>query len=298
MEDTEKKMLFGIKKPDPGRELPPVVEIGKDIGTRFSEIHIGTYASSIAFFFFLSFIPILIIAVRLVPMFGMSEEVVVRIVTRIAPDIASNLLEVVTREIMSISRRILPISLVVLVWAASQGTIALVYGLDKVYNIEEHRNYFVICLFSILYTIAMLILVAFLIFLIFGNAVSRYLNDLFPELGVPGPVQTTWHSVLFLVVGTLIFTLIYTFIPAGKRKPARQVPGALFSAGVWLIFSAIFRLYMSGENRFTSFYGSVATIAILLFWLYCCFYIFLLGGFVNKYFGDRILPYFLNAKKL
>ena len=282
-------MLFGRKKTNHGKKLPTVVEIVKDIGRRCGEIHIGTNASSIAFFFFLSFIPILIIAVRVVPMFGLSEEVVVRIVTRIAPDIATNLLEVITREIMSISRRILPLSLVVLVWAASQGTVALVYGLDKVYDVDEHRNYFVICLFSILYTIIMLILISFLIFLIFGNAVSRYLNNLFPELSVPGPAQTTWHSILFLVVGTLIFTLIYTFIPAGKRRLAMQVPGALFSAGVWLIFSSIFRLYMSGTNRFTSFYGSVATIAILLFWLYCCFYIFLLGGFVNKYFGDRFI---------
>ena len=283
-------MKFPKRKKETEKELPIAVEIGKDVGRRFSEIHIGTYASSIAFFFFLSFIPIVIIATRLVPLFGMSEEVVVRIVTRIAPDVAVDLLEVVTREIMSLSRRVLPITFLLLAWAASQGTIAVVYGLNRVYGVKERRNYFEICLVSIVYTIAVLVLIASLIYLSFGNTVSRYLNSLVPEIGVPGPAQTTWHSILFLLGGTFIFTLVYTFIPAGKRKLLRQIPGAFFSAAAWLVFSFFFRIYVSGQNRFTSFYGSIGTIAILLFWLYCCFYILLLGGFVNTYYDDRLRP--------
>ena len=267
--------------------MSAVVEIGKDVGRRFGDIRLSTYASSIAFFFFLSFIPLLILAVRLVPFFGMSEQVVIRIVTRIAPDVTAELLQDIAREIFFVSRRIVPVSLLILIWAASQGTVALLYGLNRVYEVEEHRNILQIYLISVIYTFAMLFLMVFLIFLIFGNTVSRYLNSLVPEIGVPGTPQTIWHSILFLVVGAFFFTVIYTFIPAGKRNPLEQIPGAFLSALVWLIFSNIFRVYISGENRFTNFYGSVGTIAILLFWLYCCFYILLIGGFVNRELARR-----------
>lgn len=35
------------------------------------------------------------------------------------------------------------------------------------------------------------------------------------------------------------------------------------------------------------FYGSLGTIAIFLFWLYCCFYILLIGGYFNRFCGER-----------
>ena len=270
------------------REHYDPVTVGKDFGEQFAEAHIGTYASSTAFFFFLSFIPILLISLRITPLFGFDEEVIIRIVTRIAPEIAGDMLETVTREVMNVSGKVLPFSLILLAWVASQGTVALLYGLDKVYNVEEHRNFLLICLHSIAYTLSMLVVIGIMIYLIFGNEVSQYVNSLVPEVSVPGPAQTAWHSFLFLILGTVVFALAYTFIPDGKRNFLRQLPGALLSAVVWLIFSAIFRVYINGTNRFTSFYGSVAVVAILLFWLYCCFYILLLGGLVNAYYEQRI----------
>lgn len=55
-----------------------------------------------------------------------------------------------------------------------------------------------------------------------------------------------------------------------------------------LLFSAFFSLYVNGVNKFMSFYGTLGTFAIALFWMYCFFYILLVGGFVNDYFQKDI----------
>ena len=280
--------MFRKKRENPDREIPIAVEIGKDVSRRFSEIHIGTYASSTAFFFFLSFIPILIIALRLMPHLGLTADVIIHFIKGVTPEISHDLIDTIGRETLRVSHKVLPFSLIILIWAASQGTIALMYGLNRVYNMKEHRNYIQICVISIGYTLAMLLLFAVLIYLIFGNTVIGYMSNLIPDLTIAGPKKTASQCILFLIVGTFVFSLVYTFIPAGRRSLVKQLPGSLFSAAAWLIFSFVFRLYVSGANRYTSFYGSIGTVAILLFWLYCCFYILLLGGFINRYYNEKI----------
>ena len=280
--------MFGKKKDSSGMDRTQAVEIGKDVGREFTEMRIGTYASSTAFFFFLSFIPILILALRLLPSFGLEPDVLIHFIKGITPEIAHNLIETIARESLRASRRLVPFSVILLVWAASQGTIAMLFGLNQVYCVKERRNYLQICLISIGYTIVLLAVIGALIYLIFGNSMIGYMSDLVPELAAPGPKKRISQAILFLIIGTFIFALIYTFFPAGRRNFLRQLPGALFSAAAWLVFSYVFRFYVNGSNRYTSFYGSLAIVGILLFWLYCCFYILLLGGFFNEYFNETI----------
>ena len=45
---------------------------------------------------------------------------------------------------------------------------------------------------------------------------------------------------------------------------------------------------MNHVNKFTAFYGTLGTFAISLFWMYCFFYILLVGGFVNCFFEKEI----------
>ena len=46
--------------------------------------------------------------------------------------------------------------------------------------------------------------------------------------------------------------------------------------------------YENGYNIFSTFYGSLTAIAIFLFWLYCCFAIFLIGALFNFHFEEWI----------
>ena len=56
--------------------------------------------------------------------------------------------------------------------------------------------------------------------------------------------------------------------------------GAVFSALAWVVFSFFFSLFIS-SSIYTTYYGSLAAIAVFMMWLYGCFYILLLGANLN-----------------
>ena len=62
--------------------------------------------------------------------------------------------------------------------------------------------------------------------------------------------------------------------------------GAAFSAVGWIIVSWIFSVYVDIFKGFSSMYGSLTTIVLIMLWLYFCMYILLLGGEVNMILRD------------
>lgn len=164
---------------------------------------------------------------------------------------------------------------------------ALRWGLNLVYDEKEQRSYPILCLLAIGYTIALLIIFSIMLFLIFAGPVSTYLTVEMPQVfGDPVTIELRQKIYLHILM-VLAFTLVYTFIPAGKREFHRQIPGAVIVAILWEVFSYFFSIYVRSYNTYTKFYGSLGAIAILLLWLYCCFYIMLIGGYFNRFCGIR-----------
>ena len=248
---------------------------------------VGTYASSIAFFFFMSMIPLLIIIFQLLPIFGLSQVDLIKFLDRLMPEAMQGFAAIVVSQAYRYSMGTLSLSVVTLVWSASKGTMALRQGLNRVYGVEETRPYPVQVLLAIGYTAALLVMFALMLFLVFVGPVSAYLTEVLPEF-ITAPITIEMHDqALITLLMLVIFVMVYTFIPSGSRSFLRQIPGALLDAVVWIIFSWLFSFYVEGNNAYSMFYGSLGGIAILLFWLYCCFYIVLIGAFFNQFCGEQ-----------
>ena len=248
---------------------------------------VGTYASSIAFFFFMSMIPLLIIIFQLLPIFGLSQVDLIKFLDRLMPEAMQGFAAIVVSQAYRYSMGTLSLSVVTLVWSASKGTMALRQGLNRVYGVEETRPYPVQVLLAIGYTAALLVMFALMLFLVFVGPVSAYLTEVLPEF-ITAPITIEMHDqALITLLMLVIFVMVYTFVPSGSRSFLRQIPGALLDAVVWIIFSWLFSFYVEGNNAYSMFYGSLGGIAILLFWLYCCFYIVLIGAFFNQFCGEQ-----------
>ena len=98
---------------------------------------------------------------------------------------------------------------------------------------------------------------ALMLFLVFVGPVSTYLTEVLPEF-ITKPITIEMHDqVLITLLMLVIFVMVYTFIPSGKRSFLRQIPGALLDAVVWIIFSELFSIYVEGNNAYSMFYGSL-----------------------------------------
>ena len=255
----------------------------KDWGNR----DVTTYASSIAYYFFMSMIPLLIIILQAITRIGLSQQELLDFIERLIPDTAYELAARIISEAYGFSTGTISISALALLWTASKGTMALRCGLNKVYDEEEKRSYPALCLISIGYTVVMIVLFVAMLFLVFAGPVSRFLIEKMPDIFDESLALEFWQRSLVAVLLIVILTLVFTFVPAGRRSFIRQLPGAVLVTPLWSIFSWLFSIYVSGYNTYKMFYGSLGTIVIFLLWLYFCFYILLIGGYFNKLCGER-----------
>lgn len=81
---------------------------------------------------------------------------------------------------------------------------------------------------------------------------------------------------------TLVFMVIYAYVPNVKLKLTKQFPGALFTAISWNLFSWGFSAYIEQVNDF-GVYGSLSTIVVVMMWLYFCMYLLLVGAHINRF---------------
>ena len=68
--------------------------------------------------------------------------------------------------------------------------------------------------------------------------------------------------------------------PLDKPRPP-VVPGALAASAALAIASVIFSFLMSNSTRYSLVYGSLASVIILLVWLYLCGNILIMGNVFN-----------------
>lgn len=260
------------------------------------------HASSVAFFFFMALIPLLILLSSIVPLFGISAGDVNRFFQEFLPRDTGKLVGEIIQEAFDHSGLAFSISAVALLWTASRGIAALTDGLNAMYDEKESRKFATRTLLSFVYTFSLMAFICAAIYLIFSGRMIQFLRSVFPQISRKTGATTFLEFTVLLFVGCLFFCCVYKFLPSGKRPIFRQFPGAFLASAGWVLFSMAFRVYLGAFNSFTRLYGSLATVIILLFWFYWTFSILLVGGYVNAHIGTiipgRFLRFYYGNKQL
>ncbi len=258
--------------------------IGQDFSAKMKKQNISAHAASIAFFFFLSIVPMLMVLSMMIPYTPLTEENLTETVADIIPDKVEPLVESLIAEVYDKSAGSLSIAVLATLWSAAKGVMALMHGLNAVNGVEEKRNYFVVRGVACLYTVVMLVVVILSLFLnVFGNQLVNLTLHRIPPLQKLAAFVMNFRFLVVWAVLTLLFAAIYAYVPNDKLKFKEQIPGATFSAVVWSVFSWGFSIYVDYSNSY-GIYGSLAIIIIILLWMYFCMYIIMVGAYLNRYF--------------
>ena len=258
--------------------------IAMDFASQMKKQDISAYAASIAFFFFLSLVPMLMMLCTIIPFTPLTEENLVTAVTDITPDRVDPLAESLIADVYARSAGILSIAVVATIWSAAKGVMALMQGLNAINGVVEERNYFVVRAIASFYTMVMLVIVILSLFLmVFGNQLVNLALHRVPQLKGIVSFLMNFRFILVWLILTLLFSVIYAYVPDVKLSFREQIPGALFASVAWSIFSWGFSMYVNYGNAY-GIYGSLAIITIVLLWMYFCMYIIMIGAYLNKYF--------------
>lgn len=249
---------------------------------RMNDNHIGAYASSCAFFIFMSLIPILMLMCAILPYTSLTQTILVEYLSELIPEMVMPVIKSIIYEVYEKSIALISVSAVGALWSAGKGTLALYRGLNTIHNVKPD-SYFVSRLKASLYTVIMLVAVIFSLMLIgFGQAVAKLIVSYIPQLNLLMDFLLEIRHVFSIVILELIFVILFTWLPNKKVNWRYQIPGALVVGVGWIGFSSILSVYI---NQFAGFsmYGSVATIIVVLLWLYTCMYMVLLGAMLNEF---------------
>lgn len=269
------------------KEKPDIIEQARVLWKRFSAISPVPHASSIAFFTFLSLVPMLAIAISLLSMVGLNETDVMAFFNATVPEELTGTIQLLVTDAFARSGIAFSISTLVLLWSVSKGAKALCAGLNAAYGEEETRSAFAVRALSIATGVALAALLAVVIFLMFSGVLSAIISGLFPGLSDQEAAFRIALVIVAAILGTALFAACYTFLPADKRRYTQQLPGAALAMVSCGLLSLGFRIYINYFANVTALYGSIATIALLMLWIYFTALVIIAGGFFNRLVAER-----------
>lgn len=271
---------------------------GKTFAQAMSKRNLATNASSIAFYLFISLIPMLVLLCSELPFTGISKRELTSAVNKITPEMVHGLISSMISQAYSSRIGVFSVSIILLIWSSSKGMLALIRSLDTVYEVQDSRNFISMVFFSIFCTMCLLLGVSILL-VIYTKELSaeEILRASFRDKTLFERISQHDRELSNLSFLTILFAAIYKFAPAGKRKYVYQLPGAFFSSVAISVFSVYFAAYSSGSNLYNSFYGSLTSVTIFLMWIYSCINLFLVGGVMNSHYQVKIEAFVTSIKE-
>lgn len=258
-----------------------VYRIGKDDASGLS--------AQLSYYFMLSLFPMLLFLLSIVPVVGVKQSTIRDLIKDHVPsDYAPQVSSIIGDIMDNASGGLLSIGLIAALWSASNGMTALMNAFNVAYDVEDSRNFVVAKLYSVLFTLAMIIVMPVALVLpTFGQQIG---DLLFGPLGLGDQVKWLFDTIRFVlpvIVVLIAFTVLYTLAPNVKIKLLSVIPGAIFATIVFLGGSYLFGFYISNFANYSKTYGSIAGIIILMLWLYITGFIIIIGAEINAIFHQR-----------
>ncbi len=264
------------------RKIKKLYEKCGELTSDISSHHVGAYAAQTAYFLMLSLIPIILLLLTLIKYTPVTKADVMTAVIQVFPSSVDSLITSIVNQVYNQSMGVVPLTLIVTLWSAGKGVLALTTGLNCVYKCNETRNYVILRVRATVYTVMMILVIIFLLVLaVFGNTLNIFIGRHIPIMAGIADKMLELRSIITPIVMIIFSLIIYKFLPNRKCKFWSQIPGAVFATIGWMIISWIFSVYVDIFKGFSSMYGSLTTIVLIMLWMYFCMYSTLLGGEVN-----------------
>jgi len=282
----------------PGFCEVPIYDIVVFIYHEITSFDLGVRASAIAYSFFISLVPSLLTLFTLLPFLQKYilsylpdgenfQSILQQEIQKIMPGEAGSQLFSFINDITATPRiGLLSFGFLLAIYFSSNGMVAMMRGFEKNYELTfKKRTAFRKRMIAIGLTGLMgLLLVASIVLIILGNVLINWLAqyiglDWFSTISL---ALLRWLGIIFLFYFGIF--LIYRYGAATHRKFGMFSPGVTVATFLSILTSVAFSFYIDDFGKFSTyskFYGSIATIIILMLWIQLNSLILLIGFELN-----------------
>ena len=263
------------------------VSVTHEVVRRIYRHRISAEAASIAFYFFLSFFPLILLLFSLTGLVGREaafDWIMDELLVALPEESSVYIAEFVRQVTSSRSYSTLSIGVLLSLWTSSNIFAVLADGLNKAYQAKSRHRWWkrrVLALALLLVLAGALIVLA--VAVLAGPEIARAL-----QLDTLGG-RLAWPLTFALAIAMM--WLIYYWLPNHDQSRSKRwiLAGALVGTSMWGGATLLFRLFLSSSGRFTAIYGFVGGIAALLIWLYLTAMSILVGGEVAAVMESRAM---------
>lgn len=232
-------------------------------------------AAGMAYYAFLAVFPAIIAGIGLLGLIGVGEATINdlsgSVTEQFPPEITRLLnpaIESATEASQGAATTAAILGIVIALWSASSAFVALQSGLNIAYDVPQDRKFI-------------------------GKRAIAFALIIATGLlgGVPSPFFTfgdTWYFttlgwILTIAAVILLFSIFYFLGPKRENPSWKWVsPGGLVGAVLWLVSSAAFFWYVTtGLEKYGETYGALASVVVLILWLFLSSLAILIGGELN-----------------
>ena len=155
-------------------------------------------------------------------------------------------------------------------------------ALSRTHGVHEDRNWWSkhIISFFLLFWFGITILLAFNL-TVFGETLAGIAEVNF-QLRVPLQEWVTFLNLPLTAIALIILALaLYLLTPENYLTIRQALPGAVFFSLGWIIVTKLFQFYVAKYDRYNPTYLALASLIVLLTWMYLTCLFLLLGGKLN-----------------
>ena len=181
---------------------------------------------------------------------------------------------------------------IMMLFSASAAMRSLMNVMDEIYDRKSYTGLWQIVasvVFSVLFLLTIYLSV---VVVLTGNWFFHLLEEFihhFPRLAhLTLPWEWQWMRFLILFCLVMIFVMVVYRSTAPRVKPRPPVLlGAFLTSAALVLSSILFSYFIGLSSRYSLVYGSLASVVILLVWLYLCGTIVILGSCFNRVWYSR-----------
>jgi membrane protein len=254
---------------------------------RIQDHRVMELAASLVYFAILSIFPFIIALLNFLNFTSfLKSDQLTTYINYLPKDISNIAIKFIAEISANSSSGLFSISIIAGLYTASNVVHKLIKNINLAYGFKDDRGYVKLRGMALLFTIALIIIV---VFVLLTQILSEYMTRLILDyLGLQIEINTfvkvSFISATIFVL-FLIISLLYKLSPV---KTARDLisykmvlPGSAFATVTGIIASKIFAFYVKYFGKYSLTYGSLGGIIVMLIWMWMIFIIIIVGAEIN-----------------
>jgi membrane protein len=286
-------------------QLPHQLELPKRVAQQTLDDEAPELAAGLAYRFLFAIFPFGIFVAALAAFVAQglglgdpTDEILASVGDNLPPEVAAQVSPQL-QQVLGVARPgLLSFGAILALWAATSGISSLMSAMNKAYDVDETRNFFVKNVRAVLLTLLGSIgLLAAFVTLVGGSVLTE---QAIKQLGISEGVWETVSLLRYPVVLALVAVAVGVLFRYGPNVAVSfrwTLIGGLVFAILWVVATVVFGLYVANFANYANTYGALGGVIVLMLWFYLTALLLLIAAETTSVLAKEHEPEKLEARR-